>query len=277
MKTKRSPNSPDYWRKLNPNLTISESGGAISDPQLLEADFLAGDWRGQLVDEGYLQFDQAIAADPVARLRTGIENVASDSWPAVFCMVYDEYWRFFAGLRDAILKPILGADCRMLPAFWAWRVDPAAGDAGWRPHRDRGSNTLLEDGMPKCITVWAPLTDATPLNGCVSIIPANLDPDYLVFEKENRVGPSLQHVRALPAPAGSILLWNHRLYHWGGASSPRAKEPRISLAFEFQRGDEPPYKEPLLDPGVLPSFSMRLQLIVKMQAAYRGFTDGGGS
>lgn len=265
----RAPNNPDYWRSLNPDLGISETGARLEPEQ--RPPTLAADWREQLVDEGYLQLEDRLEVSDIERLRQAIENIVADSWPAVLCAVYDEFWRLFARLRR-LLPPILGEDYRILPAFWAWRLDPAKEEAGWDPHRDRNIDTLLRDGMPKSLTTWVPLTDATPLNGCMYVLPASRDPDYRNFLGSDQA-PALQHIRALPAAPGTVLLWNQRILHWGGVSSRRATVPRISLAMEFQRGDESPYREPLLDPNELPPFELRVKLITHLLAKYRPFTE----
>ena len=268
---KRSPKDPDYWRRINPQLNITEAGGAFAEQQMISRDIMGEGWRENLIEEGYLQYDSAMPSGRVSRLREGVENLVQESWPAIYSLVYDDFWNYFADLNP-LISQILGEEYRMLPDLWVWHIDPAKGASGWPPHRDRYINTLRDDGMPQCITIWAPLSDATPLNGCMSIVPAHLDSDYRNFSKDLVAKPELQTIRALPAPAGSILLWNHRLLHWGGASSKRAAEPRISLAFEFQRGDIDTLKKPLLDPDQLPGFDLRLQFIVKLQAQYLKFT-----
>jgi hypothetical protein len=79
---------------------------------------------------------------------------------------------------------------------------------------------------------------------------------------------NIQGIRALPAGAGSNLGWRQNLLHWGGKSCERALEPRISLGFEFQRGDTRPYNDPLLDPLAIPGFEQRLGLIGKQILQY---------
>ena len=122
--------------------------------------------------------------------------------------------------------------------------------------------------MPKSLTVWVALTNASPLNGCMYLLPANLDTDYHNFaERDSEV--NVKGMRALPVSAGSILMWNQRVIHWGGTASPRAREPRISFAMEFQRADERPYNEPLLHfPDYLLPFDMRLMLVAKQFMQY---------
>jgi 2-polyprenyl-3-methyl-5-hydroxy-6-metoxy-1,4-benzoquinol methylase len=170
-----------------------------------------------------------------------------------------------------ILSVILGDEYRQLPAFWGWYINTTNTEKGWRPHRDNLNDTLLADGMPKCVTIWIPLSDAIPLNGCMYILPAPFDPNYggTIQKGEKNESINFQDIRALPATAGSVLCWNHAVLHWGGRSSERAPHARISLAFEFQRSDVEPYKTPLLDPSNPPNFNQRLALIGKQVLQYQ--------
>jgi SAM-dependent methyltransferase len=132
--------------------------------------------------------------------------------------------------------------------------------------------TLDPDDSPHSLTVWLPFSEATPLNGCIYVLPAQHDER---FRRRVWDGPGndkvedLQNIRALPAQAGSLLAWNQAILHWGGRASRRAEGPRTSAAFEFQRGDKPPFNEPLLDPQRVPSFAERLGLIGKQVLQYR--------
>jgi hypothetical protein len=65
------------------------------------------------------------------------------------------------------------------------------------------------------------------------------------------------------------LKQNEMIYHWGGRSSKYAKGPRLSMAYEFQRGDVKPYNKPLLDLKALPSFELRWKLIGKQILQYK--------
>jgi hypothetical protein len=78
-----------------------------------------------------------------------------------------------------------------------------------------------------------------------------------------------QNIRALPAPAGSLLAWNQAVLHWGGRASRLAEGPRSSAAFEFQRGDKAPFNRPLLDPKKAPPFHQRLGLVGKQVLQYK--------
>jgi hypothetical protein len=223
-----------------------------------------------LKNEGYFQIDSFLSEAEISRMAAGIEKLRESGWPVPFAFIYDEFWQTFCRLSQ-ILSVILGEEYRQLPAFWGWYIDTTNAEKGWQPLRDNLNDTLLADGMPKCVTIWIPLSDAIPLNGCMYILPAPFDPNYggKVQKGEKKESINFQDIRALPATAGSVLCWNHAVLHWGSRSSERAPHPRISLAFEFQRSDVEPYKTPLLDPSNPPNFNQRLALIGKQILQYQ--------
>ena len=255
-----------YWLKLNPHLTITPEG---SHDKLAPIPVnVTEKMLHYLRTDGYIQLDQVISAEFVAGLRKGVDNLRDKGINPSFVFVYDEFWIISRQLNQ-LLAPILGETYQQLPDFWCWYLDPHQQEAGWGPHRDRSHvNPLFPDGMPKSVTVWIALTDATALNGCIYMLPAHLDGDYFNFEtKETNV--NAHGIRALPVAAGSLLMWNQRVVHWGGTSSTRTEEPRISLAIEFQRSDVPPYNTPLIKtPESLLPFDIRLMLIAKQIAQY---------
>ena len=262
--------NPDFWKSLNPQLSIGEDFTSLSESVLsLEQEHMEK-LLFNLKNEGYFQIDSFLSEAEISRMATGIEKLRESGWPVAFAFIYDEFWQIFCRLSQ-ILSVILGEDYQQLPAFWAWYINTTNTEKGWQPHRDNGGNTLLPDGMPKCVTIWIPLSDAIPLNGCMYILPAPFDPNYggKVQKAEKKESINFQDIRALPATAGSILCWNHAVLHWGGRSSERAPHPRISLAFEFQRSDVEPYKTPLLDPSNPPNFNQRLALIGKQILQYQ--------
>lgn len=61
---------PDYWRKLNPQLSISEKVGEQSIPHLnMNTDEKT---RERLIDEGYIEYDKVIHHETVLLLKEGI-------------------------------------------------------------------------------------------------------------------------------------------------------------------------------------------------------------
>jgi len=259
-------NDPAYWLALNPQFTITPAGSQDKIASLpIE---VTHDMLDYLRTDGYIQLDDLISKTMVANLRKGIMTLRDKGINPSFVFVYDEFWTISRQL-SRLLKPILGETYQQLPDFWAWYLDPQREDAGWRPHRDRiHGETVYPDGMPKSVTVWIALTDATPLNGCIYMLPAHLDVDYFNF-KTRETNVNAHGIRALPASAGTLLMWNQRVVHWGGTSSTRTNEPRISMAIEFQRADVPPFNTPLIKaPEALLPFDIRLMLIAKQFTQY---------
>jgi hypothetical protein len=127
------------------------------------------------------------------------------------------------------------------------------------------------DGSPHSLTMWLALSDATPLNGCVYLVPMHLDPDAGRPGVHHQVR-NAQDIRALPAPAGSMLAWNQNILHWGGRSSRHGGGPRISIACQFQRARDPVLGRPLLTPGRLPPLRLRAFLIARAILGYGTMT-----
>jgi hypothetical protein len=255
----------DFWRELNPGLSVLEDWRLDSslsfEPEELE------ECLEELRIEGYFHLDAILPEIDILRMAIGIDTLVEQNLMPVFAFVYDEYWQTFQRI-SSLLSVILGAGYQQLPAFWAWFVPPSNAHTGWKPHRDRCTLTLRPDGTPNLVTIWIPLTDATPLNGCMSLLPAHLDPNYPDNLNDCSVA-NPQDIRALTAIAGSVLCWNHSVLHWGGRSSHKADFPRISMAFEFQRGDVPPYQAGLLPPLTLPTLETRLRLISQQILQYK--------
>ncbi len=256
----------EFWRRLCPELAIES---AKPSPR-----FALGDVSGlveRLKFEGYVNVPAVVPPEAFEPLQRCIAKLHEQEIPLAFAFVYDELWHAFHGVARFI-EAVLGRSYRALPDFWVWHVLPSEQAAGWGPHRDRVQPTLERDNSPHSLTVWLPFSDATPLNGCIYVLPAHLDERFRrrVWDgPDNILVTDPQNVRALPAPAGSLLAWNQAVLHWGGRASRLADGPRASAAFEFQRGDRPPFNQPLLDPLAVPSFSFRLGLIGKQVLQYQ--------
>lgn len=259
-------NDTRFWLSLNPHFTISRNGSQDKIAPL-PID-VTEEMIRYLRSDGYIQVDNIISGKMVASLRKGIVTLRDQGINPSFVFVYDEFWTISRQL-SRLLTPVLGETYQQLPDFWAWYLDPQREEAGWRPHRDRiHGETVYPDGMPKSVTVWVALTDATPLNGCIYMLPAHLDNDYFNFNIRD-TNVNAHGIRALPATAGTLLMWNQRVVHWGGTSCPRTREPRISMAIEYQRADVPPFNTPLIKaPEKLLPFDIRLMLIAKQFTQY---------
>ena len=256
----------EFWIKLNPKLHVDEKSFSANQNIIRFDQTILEEIKKELVEDGYFQINPVDWGLPLAEMRLAITNFYDMGLPIPFVFIYDEFF-LMPYKVSGILSFILGNDFKILPDFWAWYVDPLRAEKGWDPHRDTGIESLFKTGMPKSLTVWVPLTNANPKNGCIYIVPAQWDP-YFADPVNNYKNFQHQHIRALPAEAGSILGWNQAVMHWGGRSSKKAKEPRISFAFEFQRGDVTPLNEPLLPYDTLPDLNLRLKLIGKQILQY---------
>jgi hypothetical protein len=256
----------DYWLALNPNSTISDqpfqSFSKLPAVKKEEVD----DYALQLREEGYFQTSELIPTATIQEMRSCIENVKKAGFPPTFALVYDVFYEAFSHF-DSIFTGILGANYKLIPNFWVYYIETNDNGKGFEPHRDAEyENTIGPDGMPTVITFWITITEATPLNSCMYMLPANRDPQYADAIKNLKTKATefaLEDIRALPTKAGTISCWDQYVFHWGSRSSKHAKSPRISYAAYCQRGDIPPVDEKVIDiPSVL-DFQTRLSLICR--------------
>jgi hypothetical protein len=220
-----------------------------------------------MVEEGYLQGAASLLGELAPRLADAVETCARLDIPPPFIFLFDETWASFYALHP-MLSFFLGANYKVLPDFWTWRLDPKRADAGWRPHRDKGRMALAADGGPASLTVWIPLTESMPQNGCMYLLPANRDPVYGT-ENETQWKIDVSKIRAMPARPGEFLCWNQAVLHWGGEASRFAEAPRLSMALEFQSGARAPFNNPLIEPFSNLTFESRLRLVGKQILQYR--------
>lgn len=252
--------SKESWLQFAPNLNIESL--EISDP--LAA--IGPEYQGLMIKEGYIQLHNLELGLDLSKLEAAITVLAQQGLLPVFAFVYDEFWLLQAKFKN-ILAGFIGDQYKMLPAFWAWHLDPLKQEAGWEPHRDRDRHALETDGSPLAVTLWLPLNEANPMNGCIYLVPANRDRAYNT-ERESSFDFEYAAVRALPAKPGDAFIWNHAILHWGARASERATNPRISIAFEYQRGDIKQMKDMIIEPQSLPSFEQRLDLIARQIVSY---------
>lgn len=258
--------APSFWRSLCPGQAVADAH-APSPARLPSPDGLVATLRR----EGYVHVPDALDPAAVRAALSITRELLGRGVPLAFAFVYDAPWGLFASLAP-FLTAALGEGYRALPDFWVWHLAPDDEARGWGPHRDRVRPTVDGDGTVASLTVWLPLTDATPLNGCIYALPMHRDPCFTRRAWDGPDGAALTHpqdVRALPAPAGSLLAWNQNLLHWGGRASRLAAGPRVSVSCEFQRADRSPFNAPWLDPAAAPDFSLRLGLVGKQLLQYR--------
>lgn len=264
-----------FWRGLCPALSVETA----TPPPSVTIDRAELDRCVELLRvEGYINLPGILPAAELAPLRDALAALHARNIPVAFIFVYDEAWRVFQRLQP-FLAHVLGADYRVRADFWAWFVPPSNDAAGWVPHRDYTGVSCNADGSPRRLTVWLPLTDTTPLNGCMYLLPAHLDPgmrpgDAPVVPSDHRFeipGDALQNIRALPATAGSLLAWNQSVLHWGSRASDRGGNPRCSVAAQFIRADAVTAGSPVFAPETVPPFAERLGLIGHLICTFSGF------
>ncbi|MFO1012648.1 MAG: phytanoyl-CoA dioxygenase family protein [Caulobacteraceae bacterium] len=259
--------SPDFWRRNFPALHISDRLQKWNQAGLPMTDESRNLYFARMMEEGYFQ-DQSEACDRIAPLLAEAVTICKRlDIPPAFLFLFDEPWEMFYSLHPMI-SSFLGPNYKVLPDFWTWHVDPQAGEAGWRPHRDKGRATLAPNGVPTTLTIWIPLTEATPQNGCMYILPANRDPVYNTPNEKNWQ-VDMAAIRALPGKPGDFFCWNQAVLHWGSMTSRFAKGPRMSMALEFQRADIPAWNTPLMDPFTNHTFEDRLKLVGKQILQYK--------
>lgn len=261
--------SKEFWRNHNPDLHICDEQFLQNQKPIRIKKDKKGFVKKQIDIEGYVDLGKLRWDLPIEKMANCAKNLNKNEILPVFSLVYDEFWELLNKL-DFYFQAVFCSDYEILPCFWVWVVDPSKGESGWKPHRDKGLNSLFPDNRPKSLTVWIPLTEATPLNGCIYILPMHLDGE---LQGEKKKITNLSHIRALPAKAGNALLWNQFVFHWGAQTSPRAKRSRVSVAFEVQRSDVPRFKPKLLKPLKNHSLDTRVKLICKQILQYTHMYD----
>lgn len=257
----------NFWQQFAPQLHIQSPQYNLAPMPAIEGKVLQA-VQSLVKHEGYFQGNLTQLNTPYAAVTDVISRLNSLGLLPVFAFLYDEMWMLAHQLHP-VIEGLLGPHYAMLPDFWAWHVDPTKAESGWRPHRDKGYKALAADGSPTSVTAWIPLTQATTLNGCMYIVPADRDPTYGTPQDKDW---KFQYpdVRALPANPGDFFVWNQAVLHWGSHASPRAgNTPRMSCAFEFQRTDIPAWNQPLLQPRGILSYEDRVRLIGKQVKQYQ--------
>ena len=127
------------------------------------------------------------------------------------------------------------------------------------PHRDFTCLQSLqqEDGKPTLLSVWLPLNAVTTENGCMMVVPKQLDPHFTKRWAYAHMRPALPpdaddpdgatEVRfdlsaakpLAPLARGSLVAWVGNLIHWGTCCLPDSgAPPRVSVGFNFLRAGE---------------------------------------
>lgn len=273
-----------YWRGLNPKLSIGGQGRtsrAAKRPKAFPKPLVH-----DLEDDGYCRAEGVFKERDLVEVKEAIETVTSAGWLPIFAFIYDAPWRLARSPQVlALADRLLGSrDHGMALDFWITSVANDSESHGFNPHKDNHSSANACKNPARAVTVWIALSDATPENGCLYVIPENLE-RFSVEELEREYGANdffgavLHRTRALPAETGTILCWRNTLTHWGSFGSGRASTPRLSLSVAYmipeKHPDNPNAGNPLLKRDQpLPIFGQRLIYVANSIQNYHYRKDG---
>jgi hypothetical protein len=302
----------DHWRALCPFLSISAAAeGSATDrsnpignhaasndasgPQFSPRDkcsAYATRPRAQslplgaaLRDRGYFRLpagQMELPPDLCERMAVGVRRLVAHGYPATFVLMYDEPW-LLGEITRAIMEPASGNSA--IGDWYVFYVDPKHADSytPGPPHRDRplaGPSSFREaSGDPMYCSIWLALTNATPENSCLYVLPREDDAGY--HGEGDAVHGAITHplqwqrIVAQPLAAGGMLAFSHRLLHWGSTPQPGAvldtdepgARPRIALTLAFA---DPSFEEPYFSAANLPfpPVGLRLGLVAGQQIQY---------
>lgn len=273
-----------HWTKLlTEQMSISNLAPSTDNTKLSSTTETGKQFQRRLVEDGYVLVDKILDESLTVRLKKAITSLHKRGYPASFVLLYDETWemaRLALQTLDEATHPSNVFNFDIL----AWYIDPREGVAGFSPHRDRQpddvSNSFHPDGRAKYVTLWTALSNATPENSCLYVIPKQYDPGYTDGDSNSdnegddpmsRALPtkeSYQTVRALPRQAGQSLLFTHRILHWGSRGNPNTfvQEPRVAISFVCS---DPRFEQPYLKSRQFPpTFESRLLLVCAQLLIY---------
>jgi Phytanoyl-CoA dioxygenase (PhyH) len=251
------------WAKICPDLSISDgrgldSAGDLSESLMLVPEEEAKRRRDRLVSHGYVLVDECMNTSLVEKVRQGIQQLQRQNLPASFVLMFDETWELAMQSRKMLESATHSRNAFNFDLL-AWFIP--LGEGGFSPHRDRqpddAASSFHADQQAKFVTQWIALSDATPENSCLYMIPKPYDPGYTKGDTEEEGDPlqralkqkqTFQHIRAMPRKAGQSILFTHRIIHWGSKGdaipiSTTGVQPRIAISFVCS---DPDFEAPLL-------------------------------
>mmetsp|Transcript_23882 Transcript_23882/g.38075 ORF Transcript_23882/g.38075 Transcript_23882/m.38075 type:complete len:398 (-) Transcript_23882:1229-2422(-) len=283
--------TPEYWHKVCPHLTVCQTDKGQA-PRAHEKEILSAK-RLEFVQNGFFHMnrqDLNIQSDQqLDKLAAGVVRLMQYGWPASFIFIYDEAWEVIKNAQDNIRQATGGS--QFIGDMYAWYVDPARGERGWGPHRDRmgsGPKSFRSDGTAMLSTTWLALTEAGPNNSCVYVIPRHEDPWYdkqdlpevdpLAAVFEGNPG-AFQAIRALACPKGAAWHFSHKIIHWGShvknysTMGPGISPPCPRIAMSWVVGDET-FEQPAFSRDLLPypPIKARVGFVAGQMIAYGGQT-----
>ena len=277
---------PQEWARMIPDLscdcpTSSKPSHPLQGGESLSALVDEKQSTKNLINDGYTLINKQPTNELLANtVAAGISTLHKTyKLPATFILLYDQAWQL-AATGTSILQNTTHSKNVFNFDVLAWYIDPSDGAAGFSPHRDRQPTneevaaSFHQDEQAKYVTLWMALSDATPENSCIYVIPKQHDPGYLEGDDEedtnmhdqeshqdyDAVGTrtcttqdpltrclkskeSYQNIRALPRRAGESIAFTHRIIHWGSRGNSNCTEPRIAISFVTS---DPSFEKPYL-------------------------------
>jgi hypothetical protein len=269
---------PSFWKKLCSSLSIEGKLSKDRKAPVISSDE-AERRRKKLVSDGYVLVDDCLDMDLVNQIKEGIEHLDKQGLPPTFILLFDQTWELARASRS-VLESSTHSKNSFNFDLLAWLIK--AGKGGFSPHRDRqpeeAESTFHPGDQARFVTQWIALSDATPENSCLHVIPRKYDPGYVDGDTEEdplrRALPSkesFQHIRALPRTAGQSILFTHRIIHWGSRSDlDSTHPPRIAISFVCS---DPSYEAPMVRAAYfsqdeIPPFHIRLLLVCSQLLIY---------
>ena len=122
----------NYWRELNPNMTVCGKLplDLVENPTV--APCVVTQAVQTLSTSGYFQIPALAVGPAVEQMRICFDHTRKSGWPATFVFVYGEFWRAFRGpALVQFLTGALGEGYCQLPYVWGHYVPPSS--KGWAP------------------------------------------------------------------------------------------------------------------------------------------------
>lgn len=249
--------SPSYWESLSAHLHVDRASAA---GRLEMSDGESESLAAHLASQGYFISPRLLPLSECDRLIAGIDDVVAAGWSPTWALLYDDIWSWFRWMRP-LAERMLGQDCSFVTGNYVFVVPSDDSAGGWGLHRDLPfENSLCSNGMPRIMSFWLALTEAGPRNSCLYCLPASRDPNYPSNLAAQSI-PRVEDVECMPAERGQVIGLNHALLHWGSRSSSRGIGRRVSVVFDLQRSDVPPYHCARLDLSGPSSFEQRAAFV----------------
>ena len=221
--------------------------------------------QNRMACDGYTIIQNVIPNDILKIFNQAFDQLNAANIQPIGIVTHPLFWNLTAAL-DPIVKLFLKQSYVMLPETWAWDIPQTKDSKGWPVHRKKHFSTVNSDNMPRSLSVWIPITPATPENSCMYVLPACDDPNYPTGPTKYEL--PVQSIRALPANPGDVIVFNHNILHWGSQSSQWAANPRRALAYECQIASEKPYNTPTFNPLLPPSYNDQIELYHQLIQQY---------